>query len=71
MITIESIIDLLNNLKNSGRLIGSIKDRLKLLAQLEGLTADDIHKDLTNNAVKLEKIVIAVSNILGKPKYGF
>jgi hypothetical protein len=66
MLTIEAILDILNTLKHNGSLIESIKDKLLLLGQLEGLAADTIQKDLTNNSVKLEKVVIAVSSLLGK-----
>ena len=66
MLTIEVILDFLNTLKNNGSLIESIKDKLLLLGQLEGIAADVILKDLTNNSVRLEKVVIAVASLLGK-----
>ena len=66
MLTIEAILDFLNTLKNNGSLIESIKDKLLLLGQLEGIAADVILKDLTNNSVRLEKVVIAVASLLGK-----
>ena len=66
MLTIEAILDILNNLKNNGSLIETIKDKLTLLGQLEGLCAEYIKRDITNNSVKLEKVVIGVSNLLGK-----
>ena len=66
MLTIEANLDILNTLKNTGCLIETIKDKLILLGKLEGLSADDIKKDITNNSIKLEKVVIGVSSLLGK-----
>jgi hypothetical protein len=66
MLTIEAILDILNTLKTSGSLIEPIKDKLTLLGQLEGLSADDIKTDITNNSIKIEKVVIAVSSLLGE-----
>lgn len=66
MLGIETIMDILNNLKQNGSLIESIKDKLLLLGQLEGLDPDVIKTDLTNNSVRLEKLVIAVSNLIGQ-----
>ena len=66
MLTIEVILDILNSLKNNGSLIQTIKDKLLLLGQLEGILEETIQADLTNSSVKLEKVVIAVSNLLGK-----
>lgn len=65
VVTIEALLDILNSLKNDGSLIATIKDKLLLLGQLEGLS-DELKKDLTNNSLKLEKVVIAVSSILVK-----
>ena len=45
MLCIEALLDILNSLKNDGSLIETIKGKLKLLGQLEGLSADSI--DLT------------------------
>ena len=66
MLTIEVILDILNSLKNNGSLIQTIKDKLLLLGQLEGILEETIQADLTNSSVKLEKVVIAVSNLLRK-----
>ena len=66
MLTVESFLDILNTLKHNGSLIESIKDKLILLGQLEGIADDVMQKDLTNNSVKLEKVVIALASLLGK-----
>lgn len=66
IITIEAILDMLNTLKIHGSLIHSIQEKLKLLGRLEGITSDAIETDITNNSLKLEKIVISISSILGK-----
>lgn len=66
IITIEAILDMLNTLKINGSLIHSIEEKLKLLGRLEGIASDVIETDITNNSLKLEKIVISVSSILGK-----
>lgn len=50
MLCIETLLDILNSLKNNGSLIETIKDKLKLLGQLGGLSAEDM--DLTNNSIK-------------------
>ena len=65
LLTIEYILDILNCLKTNGCLIECIKDRLLLLAQVEGLT-EIIKKDIQNTSVKLEKIVIAIASLLVK-----
>ena len=64
VLTIEAILDILNSLKNGSSLIETIKDKLLLLGQLAGIPNDLIEKDITNNSIKLEKVVIAVANIL-------
>ena len=66
VVTIELVLDILNTMKQNGSLIESIKDKLLLLGQLEGLDPDTIQKDLTNNSVRLEKMVIGVSTLLVK-----
>ena len=64
LVTIEMIMDILNTMKQNGSLIESIRDKLLLLGQLEGLDAEVFQKDITNNSVRLEKLVIGVSSLL-------
>ena len=64
MISISAILDILNTLKQSGSLIESIKDKLLLLGQLEGLDPDDMQTDLSNNSIRIEKCVIGVASLI-------
>ena len=67
LLTIEFILDTLDTLKTNGSLIQSIEDKLKLFGRLAGIEKDVIEKDITNNSVKLEKLVIAIGSILVTP----
>ena len=66
MITIDFILDVLNTLKNSGSLVQTIQDKLRLLSKLDGVDEGVIETDINNNSVKIEKLVIAVSSLIGK-----
>ena len=67
LLTIEVILDTLNILKNNGSLIQSLEDKLKLLGKLDGIDLDVIERDLTNNSVKIEKLVIGIGSLLVTP----
>lgn len=64
MLTIETILDLNNALQTGGGFIEAVKKKMLLLGKLEGLTQTALEKDLTNNVLKLEKIVIAVMSLM-------
>ena len=66
MITIDFILDILNTLKNSGSLVQTIQDKLRLLSKLDGVDEGVIETDINNNSIKIEKLVIAVSSLIGK-----
>ena len=64
LLTIEFILDTLDTLKNGGSLIQTLEDKLKLFGKLDGIEKEVIEKDVTNNSVKIEKLVIGIGSIL-------
>ena len=64
LITIEAILDLNHVLQTGGNFIETVKKKFLLLGQLEGLEKETTERDLANNAVKLEKTVIAIMSLL-------
>lgn len=66
MVTIESILDLSQVLQTGGSFVEAIKKKLVLLGQVEGLCKETLETDLTSNALKLEKAVIAVMSLMIK-----
>ena len=66
MVTIEAILDLGQLLTTGGGFIEAVKQKLLLLGHLEGLEKEKLEKNLNNNALALEKIVIATLSIILK-----
>ena len=66
VITIESILDLSQILQTGGGFVEAIRKKLLLLGQVEGLDKKEIETDINSNALKLEKIVIAVMTLMLK-----
>ena len=66
MISLEAILDLSQILQNGGSFVEAVKRKLLLLGQVEGLDKKMLETDLNSNALKLEKIVIAVMSIMLK-----
>ena len=64
LITIETILDFINVLQTGGSFIEAIKKKISLLGQLEGLDKEVLDKDISNNALKLEKAAIAVMSLI-------
>jgi hypothetical protein len=64
LITLEAILDLNHLLQTGGSFIEAVKKKFLLLGQLEGLEKEAVERDLTNNALKLEKTVIAVMSLI-------
>ena len=62
LVTIESILDMINVLQTGGSLIEAIRKKVSLLGQLEGLKKEGL--ETHNNALKLEKSAIAVMSLL-------
>ena len=66
VITIEFILDLSHILQTGGGFVEAIKKKWLLLGKVEGLDKKQIEMDINSNALKLEKIVIAVMTLMMK-----
>ena len=66
MLTIEAILDLGQILSTGGGFLATVKEKLLLLGHLEGLEIGVLEKNLDNNALALEKMVIATLSIILK-----
>ena len=66
MLTIEAILDLGQILSTGGGFVETVKQKLLLLGHLEGLDTVNLEKNLNNNALALEKMVIATLSIMLK-----
>ena len=66
VLTIEAILDLNHELQTGGSFIEAVKKKILLLGKLEGLKESALESDLTNNVLKLEKVVVAVMSLMVK-----
>ena len=66
MLSIEAILDFSQLLQMGGGFIEAVKKKLLLLGKLEGLDVEMLEVNLNNNALYIEKIVIATMSIILK-----
>ena len=66
LITIEAILDFGQLLNIGGGFIEAVKEKLLLMGQLEGVDMKKLERNLNNQALDIEKIVIATLSIILK-----
>ena len=66
MLSIEAILDFSQVLQTGGGFIETIKKKILLLGQVEGLDCETLETNLNNTALSLEKIVIATMSVILK-----